>query len=92
MNPKPYFETVRDVYVTAARSLYKAAIEADFETADPGQYLARANEMRNLALETWPLTTRQEMDLGRLRAQAELNTPEGREHRDRIVAKLRGQS
>lgn len=87
MNAKPYFETVRDVYVDAAAKLYKAAVEADPETSDADGYLRRGNEMRDMALETWTLTTRQENYLGRLKARAELATPEGREMH-RIVAKL----
>ena len=90
---KPYFETVRDEYVRLARAFYNHAVGADFETADPAQYIARGDEARNLARETWTTTTRQERALGGARARAELNTPEGIEKRDRIVASLmKGQS
>lgn len=89
MNQKPYFESVRDVYVSAAAELYKLAVGADFETADPVQFLAQGNEMRNRALETWTLTSRQESRLAGLKARAELNTTEGQAHKQRILDKLK---
>jgi hypothetical protein len=76
--PRPYFESVRDVYLTAARELYKLAAQADPETADPESFLARGEALERQAHETWPATTRQERQLYRLRCLAEANTKEGR--------------
>lgn len=85
---RPYFESVRDVYIKAASDLYKLAATADPETADPEQFLARGDELRNKAHETWPLSVRQDRRLYMLRGKAQANTREGRELRDRIIAKL----
>ena len=88
MTTKPYFETVRDLYVKLACDFYKLAAEADFETGDPAAYLNRGRNAETKAHEAWPVTTRQDRRLGSLKAQAELNTREGRELRDRIIAQL----
>lgn len=74
---RPYFESVRDVYIKAAGELYKLAAVADTETADPDQFLARGDELRNKAHETWPLSVRQDRRLYMLRARGEANTREG---------------
>lgn len=76
---RPYFESVRDVYLTAARELYKLAAQADPETADPESFLARGEEQERKAHETWPVTTRQDRQLYRLKCKAQANTREGRE-------------
>lgn len=89
MTPRPYFESVRDVYVRSARELYRLGAAADAETADPGQYLGRGDQMRSLAQATWTLTTRQENDLYRLRCRCEDNTPEGRAKAERVREALR---
>lgn len=87
---RPYFESVRDVYIKAASDLYKLAATADPETADPENFLARGDELRNKAHETWPLSVRQDRRLYMLRAQGEANTREGRAKADRIRARFAG--
>ena len=81
---RPYFESVRDVYVRTAGDLFKLAAVADPETADPEQFIARGREALNQAHETWPLTVRQDRYLYRLLARAEANTSEGRAMAARI--------
>ena len=87
---RPYFESVRDVYIKAASDLYKLAATADPETADPEQFLARGDELRNKAHETWPLSVRQDRRLYMLRAKGYANTREGRDKADRIRARFEG--
>lgn len=69
---KPYFENVADIYYRTAVSFYQSAILADPETADSAGYLRRGNEMRDMALEAWPLSVRQENRLNRKKRAAEM--------------------
>jgi hypothetical protein len=86
--PNPYFESVRDVFVRAACEFYKLAADADFETADAEGYIRHGRTAERQAHEMWPVTVRQDRRMSSLRAKAEINTPEGRELRDRIIKKL----
>jgi hypothetical protein len=87
---RPYFEAVTQVYYDAACKLYQLAAGADFDCDDPAAFIARANEMNAKAGETWTMTTRQVRRLAMLKARAELNTPDGLAHRQRIIDAVSG--
>jgi hypothetical protein len=83
------FARLRDVYIRAARELYREITKAPvISDADAVAILKRARAMRDLAYETWLPTVRQSRELGMLDAEASLKTQEGRDKRDRLVASL----
>jgi hypothetical protein len=90
MTQRPYFESVAAVYYRAACELYQLAADADYETVEPASFIARADKLNREAGETWTLTTRQQRRLAMLKARAELNTPEGRAFRQRIIDSVSG--
>ena len=85
MTQRPYFEAVAATYYRAACELYVFAAGADPETADAESFIARGDKLAQDAGETWTLTTRQQRRLASLKARAELNTPAGQAHRQRII-------
>ncbi len=75
---RPYFQNVQAILFDAARKMYRAGAAADPDTDDAAGYLKRGDELRDRGFETWTVSTRDERQLYRLRAQCEANTADGR--------------